>query len=117
MSQLASEVYTIERIKQLYLTAKKRLENYSNVNVKFGDGSLGWQEHAPFDGIIVTAGATKVPQALYDQLKDGGRLVIPVGTGYQQILQVITRHGNSYDVKELEAVIFVPLMSGTEDDS
>jgi len=118
LSKLVDKVYSIERIRRLYDHAQQTLKdlNYANVELKYGDGNLGWDEHAPFDGIIVTAGADSVPQALLDQLsQEGGRLVIPVGAGGFQELQLITRNKNQYTTRTLDAVLFVPLLTGIEE--
>ena len=82
-----------------------------NVSMKHGDGWKGWQSKAPFDAIIVTAAPSSVPQALLEQLADGGRLVIPVGE-QTQVLKIITRNGDNYDERQVEAVRFVPLVPG-----
>jgi protein-L-isoaspartate(D-aspartate) O-methyltransferase len=83
----------------------------NNVSMKHGDGWQGWSSKSPFQAIIVTAAPTEVPKALLEQLADGGRLVIPVGTD-TQILKVITRHGDEYKEQQVEMVKFVPLVPG-----
>lgn len=116
LANLVDEVYSVERIEVLYQAAKQRLEQLglNNVFTKLDDGANGWPEAAPFDGIIVTAATSVIPQLLLDQLADGGRLIIPVGhVGYQE-LYVITREGNEYVTQILDAVVFVPLLSGIE---
>src|SRR6266581_2505858 len=91
LALLANKVCTIERLRSLALRARKVLDSLGllNVNLKIGDGTCGWQEEAPFDAIIVTAGAPAIPEQLVEQLKVGGRLVIPVGDQYEQTLQII----------------------------
>ncbi len=110
LSGLVKEVYTIEIVKELGETAKKRLAklDYKNVHVRIGDGYKGWPEHAPFDGIIVTAAPGHVPKPLKEQLKVGGRLVIPVGEKYQNLL-VITRGEEGFETKSVIPVRFVPM--------
>jgi protein-L-isoaspartate(D-aspartate) O-methyltransferase len=114
LAEIAREVYTIERHSGLAKTAEARLaeEGYRNVEVRCGDGTLGWPEVAPFDGIIVAAGGPTVPQSLCEQLKVGGRLVIPVGeTVGRQSLMRITRVGeDEYRTESLADVRFVPLI-------
>ncbi len=114
LSKLVKQVYTIEIIEGLGKEASKRLKTmgYDNVEVKVGDGYKGWLEHAPFDAIIVTAAAEHIPQPLVDQLKPGGRLVIPVGGVYEvQDLMLITKDASSKVVKEsIIPVRFVPLI-------
>jgi protein-L-isoaspartate(D-aspartate) O-methyltransferase len=113
LAQLIPQVFSIERIKTLQWQAKRRLQSLDlhNVKMKHGDGWQGWQSKAPFDAIIVTAAPTEVPQALLNQLAEGGRLVIPVG-GQSQILKVITRVGNEFNEQQIEMVKFVPLVPG-----
>lgn len=114
LSKLAKQVYTIEIVEELGKEAGKRLKamGYNNVDVWIGDGYKGWPEHAPFDAIIVTAAAEHIPQPLVDQLKPGGRLVIPVGGVYEvQDLLLITKDASSKVVKEsIIPVRFVPLI-------
>ena len=95
LSKLAQEVYTIERHEPLASSAAKRLTElgYRNVHFRVGDGSLGWPEQAPFDRIMVTAGAPSVPESLCDQLKDGGILAIPIGGERDQELVVVEKAG------------------------
>ncbi|MGD8109932.1 protein-L-isoaspartate(D-aspartate) O-methyltransferase [Vibrio sp. TRT 21S02] len=113
LSQLVEHVYSLERIKSLQWEAKRRLKQLDiyNVSTKHGDGWQGWQGKAPFDAIIVTAAANKVPSALLEQLSEGGVMVIPVGTEDQQLLK-ITRHGGEYQSELIEMVRFVPLIEG-----
>jgi protein-L-isoaspartate(D-aspartate) O-methyltransferase len=109
LAHMTQEVHTIEFLPELASRAKRLLSDYPNVFCHVGDGSLGWQEASPYDAIIVTAAAPKTPQTLLDQLKEGGRLVIPVGKRGCQILEVWTRHGNEFDHDEMIEVAFVPL--------
>jgi len=113
LAQLTDKVFSVERIKALQWQAKRRLQamDLHNVSMKHGDGWKGWNSKAPFDAIIVTAAPSSVPQALLEQLADGGRLVIPVGE-QTQVLKIITRHGENYDERQVEAVKFVPLVPG-----
>lgn len=109
LSHMAGEVHTVEFLPQLAERAMRLLSEYPNVFCHVGDGSLGWQESAPYDRIIVTAAAPEIPQALLDQLKDSGRLVIPVGRRGYQKLELWTRQGSQFDRDELIEVAFVPL--------
>lgn len=112
LAELAREVFTIERIEQLSLAARKALYrlHYRNIKIKVGDGTLGWQEEAPFDGIMVTAGAPSVPHKFREQLADGGRLVIPVGGEDLQYLEIITREGDEFQRRTTTACRFVKLV-------
>lgn len=113
LAYLVDHVCSIERIKSLQWQAKRRLKQLDihNVATRHGDGWLGWPERAPYDGIIVTAAATEIPQELILQLADKGRLVIPVGQD-QQSLQLIERNQEQFTIKIIEAVNFVPLVKG-----
>ena len=113
LAQLTPKVFSVERIKSLQFQAKRRLQamDLHNISMKHGDGWQGWKSKAPFQAIIVTAAPSDIPQALLEQLADGGRLVIPVGEE-TQILKIITRNGDTYDERQIEAVRFVPLVPG-----
>jgi protein-L-isoaspartate(D-aspartate) O-methyltransferase len=114
LAEIASRVYSIEVIPSLGREAEKRLEalGYGNIEIRIGDGYQGWPEKAPFDAIVVAAAAPLVPQALVDQLKPGGRMVVPVGgDGEIQYLKLITKHADGgYDEKKVLPVRFVPLV-------
>ncbi len=116
LSHLAAEVFGIERIRGLLEQAKENLRpfRYPNVRLKHGDGSQGLPQAAPFDTIIVAAGARELPQALRDQLAPGGRMMIPVGAGGEQRLVMTERIGDVFRESRYEAVRFVPLLSGLE---
>ncbi len=113
LSELVSHVYSIEIIEPLGLEAKSLLQDlgYDNVTVKIGDGYHGWPEHAPFDAILVTAAAEHIPEQLTQQLKPGGRLVIPVGKhGQTQSLRVLTKGADGeIEQRDILSVAFVPL--------
>jgi protein-L-isoaspartate(D-aspartate) O-methyltransferase len=113
LAQLTDKVFSVERIKALQWQAKRclRAMELHNVTMKHGDGWLGWQSKGPFESIIVTAAPASVPPALLEQLADGGRLIIPVGE-QTQILTIITRQGDVFNEQQVEAVRFVPLVSG-----
>jgi protein-L-isoaspartate(D-aspartate) O-methyltransferase len=113
LAELVGEVYTIEVLPELAAAANKRLTRlgYRNVHVKAGDGYLGWPDQGPFDAVVVTCGAKEVPRPLFEQLKEGGKMVIPVGeAGAVQTLRVITKgSGGKREVRDLLSVRFVPL--------
>jgi len=113
LAELVGEVYTIELLPELAAAADKRLARlgYRNVHVKAGDGYLGWPDKGPFDAVVVTCGAKEVPRPLFEQLKEGGKMVIPVGeAGEVQTLRVITKgSGGKREVRDLLPVRFVPL--------
>lgn len=113
LSHVAREVLSLERIRPLLLKARDNLRalKCSNVKLDHADGSEGLEDYAPFDGIIVTAAASHVPQELLSQLAEGGRMVIPIGTD-SQTLFLIERLNNEFKKTELEAVKFVPLLGG-----
>ena len=116
LSALADKIYTMERIPELAQRAKETLQNlgFLNVEVIHGDGTKGLPEHAPYDGIIVTAAAAEIPQPLLDQLAQDGKLVIPVGRhGYQDLLR-IKRSGDNYSKEHITGCVFVPLLPGME---
>jgi protein-L-isoaspartate(D-aspartate) O-methyltransferase len=114
LSRIVAEVYTVERIEQLVDFARQNLSGleYDNIQVHHGDGSLGWPEQAPYDGIIVAAGGPKIPAALKKQLVIGGRLVMPVGSEQraQQLVRLTRVEENEYDRENLSHVRFVPLI-------
>ncbi|MFY9610741.1 MAG: protein-L-isoaspartate(D-aspartate) O-methyltransferase [Blastocatellia bacterium] len=112
LGELAKEVYTIEIIPELAASASRILSElgYKNIHVKAGDGYLGWPEHAPFDGIVVTAAPDQVPQALVDQLALDGKMVIPVGTTNQQMV-IVTKTRNGVVEQKTIPVRFVPMVS------
>ena len=115
LAQLVDQVFSVERIRPLQEKARKRLQRLKlhNVMLRHTDGGMGWPEKAPFDGILVTAAPREIPHELLEQLAVGGRLVIPVGHD-EQILKRITRvTEDKYETETLEAVRFVPLLSGT----
>lgn len=112
LSRLVKEVVGIERIPALAEQAQKRLHDlgYKNVTVHVGDGTLGWEPDAPYNGILVAAAAPYIPDPLLDQLAEEGRLVIPVGDRDNQLLERIRRHGGSVHIERLSPVRFVPLV-------
>lgn len=115
LAELAREVYTIEVIPPLAERAAALLTalGYANVHTRLGDGYAGWPEHAPFDAIVVTAAPPAVPEALKQQLKVGGRMVVPVGTGDQELL-VIERTATGFSERRLMPVRFVPMVRGAK---
>ncbi len=116
LSLLAKEVYSIEIVEPLGKQAALRLKSlgYKNVTVKIGDGYKGWPEHAPFDVIMLTAAPPTVPDALLNQLKeDGGILVAPVGDYHQELIKIV-RNGNNYSQKVITYVRFVPMVPASE---
>lgn len=121
LAELAAKVYSIERLRSLYIKARRILDElgYLNIVLKVSDGTGGWKEEAPFDGIIVTAGSPEVPQPLVDQLAMGGRLVVPVGDRYSQDLLKIARVREGITKTNLGGCRFVNLVGhyGWQDPS
>jgi protein-L-isoaspartate(D-aspartate) O-methyltransferase len=121
LATLGGRVYTVERLRPLGLRARKVLDSIGlyNVNIRMGDGTIGWPEEAPFDAIVVTAGAPEIPPQLLEQMNIGGRLVIPVGTQSEQTLVRVTRTGEGeYAREDVEQCRFVKLVGkqGWTDD-
>ncbi len=114
LAKLAEQVYSVERIGELLVRAKERLRALSihNAQLRHDDGNLGWREWAPFDAVVVTAGASHVPEALLEQMADGAPLVIPVGHGDHQQLKLLERVDDAWREQTLERVRFVPLLMG-----
>lgn len=112
LAELSSKVFTIERDKGLHENAAGKLKElgYDNIELKCGDGTKGWPEEAPFDAIIVTAGAPYVPDPLKAQLIEGGRLIIPVGPEFTQILLLMEKTGGTYTSRSICGCVFVPLI-------
>ena len=112
LSRLCEKVYTVERINTLLAGARKIFDqlHYYNILSHLDDGTTGWQEHAPYDAIIVTAGSPEIPEPLIDQLADPGRMVIPVGDRSVQELQYLSRKDGEVKVQRLESVRFVSLI-------
>ena len=111
LAEIAAEVYTVEIVEPLGRSAKDRLKalGYDNVHVRIGDGYEGWEEHAPFDRIIVTCAPTEIPQPLVDQLKEGGIMVIPVGSKGFQYLYRVKKYMGEAETEKVIPVSFVPL--------
>jgi len=120
LAEIAKQVYSIEVINELAEQAGLLLEKlgYKNITVKSGDGYFGWPEHAPYDGILVTAAAAKIPPALTEQLKPGGRLVIPVGARYasQELLLVRKEKDGSVAQRKILPVAFVPFRHDSDEN-
>jgi protein-L-isoaspartate(D-aspartate) O-methyltransferase len=115
LSPLVKTLYSVERIEPLHIKAVERLETlgYGNVRLALSDGSWGWPEHGPYDGILAAAAPEDVPPSLLEQLADGGRMVLPIG-GEEQKLILITRRGDHFTRKTLEAAKFVPFLPGIQ---
>ncbi|WP_281864710.1 protein-L-isoaspartate(D-aspartate) O-methyltransferase [Planomicrobium okeanokoites] len=112
LAEFASQVYTVERIEELYHRAKERLDEsgFSNISFKLDDGSMGWEENAPYDRIMVTAAASAIPEELLNQLAFGGKMIIPVGSSFSQELKLIEKDENGkIHSTVLNHVRFVPL--------
>lgn len=112
LSRMCERVYTVERINRLLADARKVFDQlrYYNITTKLDDGTMGWQEHAPYDAIITTAGGPEVPPPLVEQLAENGRMIIPVGNQDVQELQLVTKTEGEIHVERLERVRFVDLI-------
>jgi protein-L-isoaspartate(D-aspartate) O-methyltransferase len=110
LAEVAAEVYSVEIVENLSDRARGILEelDYGNIHLRVGDGSEGWPEHAPYDAIIVTAAPAHIPERLIEQLKDGGRMIVPVGI-YEQYLRLVTKKGQKVEKRDLIGVRFVPM--------
>jgi len=116
LAQLVGHVYSIERILPLQKKAQAYLWDLKlkNISFMYGDGSLGWPDYAPFDGILVSAAPPALPELLLQQMAVGGVMVIPIGQSGKQTLQRVTRTVDAYKIEELDAVTFVPFLAGKE---
>ena len=116
LAQLVDQVYSVERINHLLSQARQRLQQLKlfNVHFRLGDGYQGWPKQAPFDAIIITAAPEHVPKQLVQQLAMGGRMILPVGTGLQQRLVVVTRTDSGHEEEYLDEVSFVPMIKGQD---
>lgn len=112
LAQLAAQVFSVERYRELLDKARPILQqaDVRNVSLSLGDGTLGWREYAPYDAIVVSAGAPHVPPALEDQLAEGGRLLIPIGDKDDQMLAVFHKRGGKLERRDITPVRFVPLI-------
>jgi protein-L-isoaspartate(D-aspartate) O-methyltransferase len=117
LSVLCAQVFSVERCASLAQSAGAMLlrVGYNNVAIRVGDGTLGWSEFAPFDAILVSAATPEVPPALFEQLREGGRMILPVGPAWSQELQLIRKVGGRAEVTVLEGCRFVPLVGGAVD--
>jgi protein-L-isoaspartate(D-aspartate) O-methyltransferase len=115
LAEMGARVYTIERYRDLYLKAQRTLTSLGyNADFFYGDGYEGKQQYGPFDGILITAAANEVPKALLQQLKTGGRLIVPVGSSGSQVMTVVERTGaDSFEYSEHGNFVFVPMLKGT----
>ncbi|MGJ0514968.1 MAG: protein-L-isoaspartate(D-aspartate) O-methyltransferase [Methylomicrobium sp.] len=116
LAQLVDHVYTVERIMPLQKKAKDHLWSLKLKNISYlhSDGGWGWPEHAPYDGILVAAAPSEIPEMLLEQMAMGGVMIIPIGRGGRQELQRVLRTPDGYEVEELEPVTFVPFLAGRE---
>ena len=112
LCEIGAKVFTIERIKELYRKTSVFLPsiNYRPKKMIYGDGNIGYVEESPYDGIIVTAGASEIPEKLFTQLKIGGRLVVPIGAEVQKMVLYLKKAENEYDIKDFGDFQFVPLL-------
>ena len=116
LSPLVNRIYSVERIGELQRQARRRFQSMGirNIRLRHSDGGLGLPQFAPFDGILVTAAPEGIPLALVNQLKQGGRMVLPIGAEQGQVLVRVTRTSGGYEKELLERVVFVPLLSGVQ---
>jgi len=114
LSLLSAEVYSVERHAQLAASAESTLQRleYRNVKIRIGDGRQGWAEYAPFDAILVSAATSEMPPTLFAQLREGGRMMVPIGPSFSQDLQLISKVSGQAEVRVLEGCRFVPLVEG-----
>lgn len=112
LAQLVDRVYSVERIRELAVRAREKLDQLriSNVAILVGDGTIGWSRYAPYDAILVAAGGPEIPRPLVEQLADGGRMLIPVGGRAMQRLMLVERHGERMEQREVTECTFVPLL-------
>lgn len=115
LAQLVDRVYSVERIESLSLSARSRMRKLGldNVRIRFGDGFEGWEEHAPYDAVIVTAAASSIPEALKEQVREAGRIVVPLGREGFQRLVCLDHTESGWKETYMESVTFVPLLPGT----
>ncbi len=116
LARLVKRVYSVERIAALQKQARARFQELRlrNIRLRHCDGGMGLPEYAPFDGILVTAAPEGIPRALVDQLKPGGRMILPIGSRSEQVLVRVIRTGKGYEKELLDRVIFVPLLGGVQ---
>ncbi len=112
LAELSKYVYSIERVEVLAQKAEEVISalNYTNVKIKVGDGTLGWPQESPFDRIIITAASPRVPLPLTEQLNDGGKLILPLGESFSQVLTLIEKRNNQFITTEICGCVFVPLV-------
>lgn len=112
LAAMKAQVFTVERIPELAGRAADRLSDlgFRDVRLRVADGTLGWEEYAPFESIIVGAASPRIPEPLLQQLSESGRLVIPVGRDYSQVLHIVTREGDGFRTDRAERCVFVPLI-------
>jgi protein-L-isoaspartate(D-aspartate) O-methyltransferase len=112
LSHLTAQIFSIERVRDLLDRARDAIRRVGarNISLLLGDGTLGWRDYAPYNAILVSAGAKEVPRPLFEQLADGGRILIPLGTRDDQMLTVATRHGDRLEYRDITPVRFVPLV-------
>ncbi|MFL0807630.1 MAG: protein-L-isoaspartate(D-aspartate) O-methyltransferase [Oceanobacter sp.] len=115
LSPFVDQLFSVERIEALHVRARRQLQElgYQNIELTLSDGSWGWAEKGPFDGILAAASPAEVPQSLKDQLADGGRLILPVGQD-TQVLTLVTREGDEFHTEVVEEALFVPFLSGVQ---